>query len=91
MWGDLSDERTGLQLLLVLASAVIYGYESRWTRGHILLSQIRDFPISSTMACPLFVTDTCFNFLASRCLAMDYSGFQASCHNIITHFTPLMK
>jgi hypothetical protein len=33
-----------LQLLLVLASAVIFGSESRRTRGHILLSQIRDFP-----------------------------------------------
>jgi hypothetical protein len=32
-----------LQLLLVLASAVIFGSESRRTRGHILLSQIRDF------------------------------------------------
>jgi hypothetical protein len=33
-----------LQLLLVLASAVILGSESRGTRDHILLSQIRDFP-----------------------------------------------
>jgi hypothetical protein len=33
-----------LQLLLALASAVILGYESRGTRGHILLSQIRGFP-----------------------------------------------
>jgi hypothetical protein len=33
-----------LQLLLALASAVILGYESLWTRDHILLSQIRDFP-----------------------------------------------
>jgi hypothetical protein len=33
-----------LQLLLVLASAVIFGSEFRRTRGHILLSQIRDFP-----------------------------------------------
>jgi hypothetical protein len=33
-----------LQLLLGLASAVIFGSESRRTRGHILLSQIRDFP-----------------------------------------------
>jgi hypothetical protein len=32
-----------LQLLLDLASAVILGSESRRTRGHILLSQIRDF------------------------------------------------
>jgi hypothetical protein len=33
-----------LQLLLALASAVIFGSESRRTLGHILLSQIRDFP-----------------------------------------------
>jgi hypothetical protein len=33
-----------LQLLLILASAVIFGSESRGTRDHILLSQIRDFP-----------------------------------------------
>jgi hypothetical protein len=45
MWGALSDERTGrLQLLLPLACAVIFGSESRGTRDHILLSQIRDFP-----------------------------------------------
>jgi hypothetical protein len=46
MWSALSDERTGLplKLLLVLASAVIFGSESRVIRDHILLSQIRDFP-----------------------------------------------
>jgi hypothetical protein len=33
-----------LQLLLALASAVIFGSEYCRTRGHILLSQIRDFP-----------------------------------------------
>jgi hypothetical protein len=33
-----------LQLLLVLASAVILGSESRGIRDHILLSQIRDSP-----------------------------------------------
>jgi hypothetical protein len=32
------------QLLLVLASAVIFGSESLGTRDHILLPQIRDFP-----------------------------------------------
>jgi hypothetical protein len=31
-----------LQLLLVLASAVVLRYESRGTRGHILLFQVRD-------------------------------------------------
>jgi hypothetical protein len=33
-----------LQLLVALASAVIFGSEYRGTRDHILLSQIRDFP-----------------------------------------------
>jgi hypothetical protein len=33
-----------LYMLLVLASAVLFGSESRGTRDHILLSQIRDFP-----------------------------------------------
>jgi hypothetical protein len=33
-----------LQLLLVFAGAVIFGSESRGTRDHILLSQIRDSP-----------------------------------------------
>jgi hypothetical protein len=33
-----------LQLLLVLASAFFLGSESRGTRNHILLSQIRDSP-----------------------------------------------
>jgi hypothetical protein len=33
-----------LKSLLVLASAVVFGSYSRGTRGHILLSQILDFP-----------------------------------------------
>jgi hypothetical protein len=33
-----------LKLLLAIASAVIFGSESLRTRGHILLSQIPDFP-----------------------------------------------
>jgi hypothetical protein len=43
IWGALSDERTylPLQLLLVLASAVIFGSESRRTRGHILLPRLK--------------------------------------------------
>jgi hypothetical protein len=45
MWGVLSDERVcRLQLLLAFASTVILESESRGTRDHILLSQIRDFP-----------------------------------------------
>jgi hypothetical protein len=51
MWGALSDERTGrLQLLLVLASAVILGSESRGTHDHISLSQIREGPV------PVFIS-----------------------------------
>jgi hypothetical protein len=46
MWGDLSDERTGLSFTFAagLARAVIFGSESRRTRDHTLMSQIRDFP-----------------------------------------------
>jgi hypothetical protein len=49
MWGAFSDDRRvcRLQLLLVLGSAVILRSESRGTRDHILLSQIRDFPFRS--------------------------------------------
>jgi hypothetical protein len=35
-----------LQLLLALASAFILGSKSHGTRDHILLSQIRDFPLA---------------------------------------------
>jgi hypothetical protein len=44
--GTLSDERSGLPFTIAagLARAVILGSESRGTRDHILLSQIRDFP-----------------------------------------------
>jgi hypothetical protein len=46
MWSALSDERRicRLQLLLVLASAVILGSESRETNDNILLPEIRDSP-----------------------------------------------
>jgi hypothetical protein len=45
LWGDLSDERKGrlLYILLALASTVFLGSESLGTRDHILLSQIWDF------------------------------------------------
>jgi hypothetical protein len=43
-----------LQLLLVLASAVILGSESRGTREHILLSQIRDYRNLEGQA-PIFI------------------------------------
>jgi hypothetical protein len=44
--GALSDERKALQftVLLVLASAVIFGSQSRGIRDNILLSQVQDFP-----------------------------------------------
>jgi hypothetical protein len=46
MRGALSDERTGLPFAIAgdFASEVILGSECSWTRDHILLSQIRDFP-----------------------------------------------
>jgi hypothetical protein len=46
MWGALSDVGRVclLYMLQALASAVILGSESRGTRDHILLSQIRHFP-----------------------------------------------
>jgi hypothetical protein len=46
MRGALSDERTGLSFTIAagLASAVIFGSESRRTRDNILLPQIRGFP-----------------------------------------------
>jgi hypothetical protein len=46
MWGALSDERMGLPftIVLALASESFLGLESRGTRDHILLSQIRDSP-----------------------------------------------
>jgi hypothetical protein len=43
-----------LQWLLVFASEVIPGSESRGTRDHILLSQIRDFPNLEGQV-PLFI------------------------------------
>jgi hypothetical protein len=46
MWGAISDKRKGVSfaILLILASAVILGSESRGTHDHILLSLIRDSP-----------------------------------------------
>jgi hypothetical protein len=47
MLGALSEEKTGLlfTILLDLASAFILGSETHGTRDHILLSQIRNFPL----------------------------------------------
>jgi hypothetical protein len=50
-----------LQLLLVLASAVILGSDSRGTHGHILLSQIRD---SSILECQVAVFISPRNWVA---------------------------
>jgi hypothetical protein len=33
-----------------------------------------------------FVAGTYVNFIANRCLAVDYSRFQAPCHNIALYF-----
>jgi hypothetical protein len=45
-----------LQFLLALARAVIFGSKSRRTRGHILLSQIRDFPFRHVFLLRAFIT-----------------------------------
>jgi hypothetical protein len=55
----------GLQLLLVISSAVILGYESRGTHDHILLSQIRNFP--QEQGGPVIAPGTEF---PSRCLLL---------------------
>jgi hypothetical protein len=44
MCGALSDKRTDLSFTIALASADIFGSESRGTHDHILLSQMRDSP-----------------------------------------------
>jgi hypothetical protein len=41
---------------------------------------------SSIVACMFISAGNC---LPSRCLAMNYSGFQASCHNILLPSHPL--
>jgi hypothetical protein len=45
MWSALSDKRTGLSFTIAAGPhrRSHSGPESRWTRDHILLSQIRDF------------------------------------------------
>jgi hypothetical protein len=48
----------GLQLLLVLASAVILRSESRGTHDHILLSQIRDSPTWRARSLYLYPPET---------------------------------
>jgi hypothetical protein len=55
-----------LQLLLDLASAVIFGSESRGTREHILLPQIPDFPIRRLLR---------LECLRRRCWPRHHAGF----------------
>jgi hypothetical protein len=58
-----------LELLLVLASAVIFKSESPGVHDHILLSQIWDFPFRS-------------HLVMDAWLRLHYCSFQASCHNM---------
>jgi hypothetical protein len=58
MWGVLSLTREGvcrLQLLLILANTVILGFESRGSRDHILLSEIRYSPNQEGQV-PVFIS-----------------------------------
>jgi hypothetical protein len=56
MWGALSDDRTGLPFTIAPDSRQRsrLGSESRWTRDHILLSQILDFPNLESQV-PVFI------------------------------------
>jgi hypothetical protein len=56
MWGALSGDRKGLSFTIAagLASVVILGSESRGTRDHIWLSQIRDFPFRRLLRLEVF-------------------------------------
>jgi hypothetical protein len=71
VWGALSDERTGLPFAIAtgLASAAIFGSESRGTRGHILLSQIRELSIIDVFSFYSLESDHSTENI--RCLAMD--------------------
>jgi hypothetical protein len=85
-----------LQFLLSLASAVILGSESLGTRDNILLSNLLRLNYVSFISSgrpeyksPGLTVPLLFRLypllwkrvLASRWLAMAYSGFQVSCHN----------
>jgi hypothetical protein len=59
-----------LLLLLVLASAVNLGFESRGTLGHILLSQIRDF--FSSPPTSLRATEEVFDPASTRDLKSEF-------------------
>jgi hypothetical protein len=52
MWGAPSDDRTGLSFKTVAGP-----HQSRWTHGHIFLSQIRDSPNLDGQV-PAFISPT---------------------------------
>jgi hypothetical protein len=65
LWGALPDERMGLSFVYAAGprQVVFLGSESRGTRGHILLSQIWDFPFRRT---DQRTENTAFSILAWR-------------------------
>jgi hypothetical protein len=67
-----------LQLLLVLASAIILKSESRRTHDHILLCQIQDFPNLEGQV-PVFISPR--NGMARLCPQALGSRFVASCNS----------
>jgi hypothetical protein len=83
-----------LYMLLALASAVFLGSESLGIWDHILLSQIWDFPFRRLATSATWATEKTALLLLrafasvrmclpNRCLAMNYSCFQVSYHNMI--------
>jgi hypothetical protein len=92
-----------LQLLLILASAVILGSESRGTRHHILLSDSCLVLLCTThlytRRLPITTDNIGYNGnvltepLVSNGLPLwfHYSGFQASCHSILIGYRELTK
>jgi hypothetical protein len=84
-----------LQLLVVLTSAVILGFESHGTREHILLSQIRDFPFRHLLRLAGFgssyvasgrLTENAFHSNIEGNVTQRHAGFQESClHGNVCH------
>jgi hypothetical protein len=77
-----------LQLLLVLASAVIFGSDSRGTRDRILLSQIRDFPFFSSPPTTRRVTVEVFDPASTRDnhVRINYVSFIPRCEPNREHY-----
>jgi hypothetical protein len=67
---------------------VIYfrGGPNRKHNNLLLCLPIRCLETSSIVVCVFISTGMC---LPSRCLAMNYSGFQASCHSTLQHIEHL--